>query len=58
MHTHGMAAWLLLQEAVATETAPVQRLAREIERYFRQAWLRPLPFEATASVKRSETLTR
>ncbi|HVT61635.1 MAG TPA: tetratricopeptide repeat protein [Thermoanaerobaculia bacterium] len=58
MHTHGMAAWLLLQEAVATEAAPVQRLAREMERYFRQAWLRPLPFEPAASVKQSKSLTR
>ncbi|HVT58550.1 MAG TPA: tetratricopeptide repeat protein [Thermoanaerobaculia bacterium] len=44
MHTFGMAAWLLLQEAAATEAAAAQLLAREMERYFREAWKRPLPF--------------
>ncbi|HVT59520.1 MAG TPA: hypothetical protein VHR45_14095, partial [Thermoanaerobaculia bacterium] len=44
MHTFGLAAWLLLQREAATEIAAAQLLAREIERYFRQAWRRPLPF--------------
>jgi tetratricopeptide (TPR) repeat protein len=44
MHSHGMAAWLLVQEAMATEAARARPLVREAALYFRQAWRRPFPF--------------
>jgi hypothetical protein len=44
MHSHGMAAWLLLREALATEAARVPSLLREAALYYRQAWRRPVPF--------------
>jgi|HubBroStandDraft_3_1064219.scaffolds.fasta_scaffold11865_3 tetratricopeptide (TPR) repeat protein len=44
MHPHGMAAWLLVREALGTEAAHARSLLREAALYFRQAWRRPLPF--------------
>ncbi len=42
MHPEGMAAWLLLVEAVAGEAGKAQAQAREAALYFRRAWPRPL----------------
>jgi tetratricopeptide (TPR) repeat protein len=38
MHPEGMAAWLLLVDAVAGEASQAQTLTRETALYFRQAW--------------------
>ena len=44
MHPEGMAAWLLLIQAAAGETAAAQALTRRAALYFRRAWKRPMPF--------------
>jgi hypothetical protein len=48
MHPEGMAAWLLLIQAAAGETAAAQALTRKAGLYFRRAWKRPMPFSPTS----------
>jgi hypothetical protein len=58
MHANGLAAWLLLQEAAATEAARAQALTRDASLYFRQAWRRPFPFRPSQDTSPSQDTRR